>query len=106
MNEKYNHSVVRGADVQGMATDRGESTEQNYDARRRALITGLAAVPVLLTLRSRSVFAQTPNTSCSIVDSVGLGAGGSQHPGITINNGDIARCDNPSNTNNTSSKPK
>lgn len=60
--------------------------------RRRALIAGLAAMPVLLTLRSRSVFAHE-GPDCSIVLSIGLDAISSQHPGVQLTQQDYDRCE-------------
>jgi hypothetical protein len=73
----------------------GEATNLK---RRRALLAGLAAVPVLITLKSRSAFSAQP-TACSIVLSINLEGAYSQHPGVQIDNSDINRCDNPSQTN-------
>jgi len=51
--------------------------------RRRVLLAGLAAAPVILTLRSRSVFsAAAPPLSCTIVESIL--AGSSQHAGVEL----------------------
>src|SRR4030095_5697933 len=47
--------------------------------RRRALLAGLAATPVMLTIFGRSAFGQPIN--CSVAQSVI--AGTSLHPGIT-----------------------
>ena len=78
-------------------TDNASGGEATNLKRRRALLVGLAAVPVLITLKSRSAFAAEP-TACSIVLSINLEGAYSQHPGVQINNGDINRCDNPSQT--------
>jgi hypothetical protein len=48
-------------------------------SRRRTLLAGLAATPVVLTIFGRSAFAQPIN--CSVAQSVI--AGTSLHPGIT-----------------------
>jgi len=64
-------------------TDNASRGEETTMKRRRALIAGLAAVPVLITLKSRSAFAADP--SCSILLSISL-EGSSQHPGLPINN--------------------
>lgn len=92
MDKKSNDELVCYAEA-GIATERVESADRNYDARRRALMVGLAAVPVLLTLRSRSVFAQPP-PDCSVVHSIQLDAGTSLHPGVAIGQPDINRCQN------------
>jgi hypothetical protein len=65
-----------------------EDTGDPKVSRRRALLAGLAAAPVVLTLMSRSAFA-TP-TNCSVVRSIA--AGTSLHTGTTINAGDRTRC--------------
>ena len=67
-------------------TDNASRAEETTMKRRRALIAGLAAVPVLITLKSRSAFAADP--SCSILLSISLD-GASQHPGLPIDNVDI-----------------
>lgn len=48
------------------------STNRSPDLRRRALIAGLAATPVLLSLTSRSALGQG-NANCSLLYSVMLG---------------------------------
>jgi len=91
---KNNENVDDIVDTGSQAST--EATRESEDAnlkRRRALIAAIAAVPVLLTLKSRSAFAA--DTPCSIVTSLNLEGNYSQHPGVTINNGDISRCDNP-----------
>ena len=67
-------------------TDNASRDEETTMKRRRALIAGLAAVPVLITLKSRSAFAADP--SCSLLTSIRL-EGASQHPGLPIDNFDI-----------------
>ena len=67
-------------------TDNASRGEETTMKRRRALIAGLAAVPVLITLKSRSAFAA--ETTCSILLSISL-EGSSQHPGLPIDNADI-----------------
>ena len=62
-------------------TDNASRGEETTMKRRRALIAGLAAMPVLITLKSRSAFAADP--SCSILLSISL-EGSSQHPGLPI----------------------
>jgi len=59
-----------------------EAATQSANAlRRRVLLAGLAAAPVILTLKSRSVFAQSgPPLSCNIVESIL--AGSSQQAGV------------------------
>lgn len=75
------------------STDNASGGEDTNLKRRRALIAGLAAVPVLLTLKSRSAFAATAEpTACSIVLSIRLEGGYSQHPGVTVTETDVSRC--------------
>lgn len=69
-----------------------EDAQAAHLQRRRVLTASLAAVPVLLTLKSRSVFAAHPD--CSVVHSIELNGATSQHPGVTIDNGDIQSCQN------------
>ena len=56
--------------------DAPKSTSRSPDLRRRALIAGLAATPVLLSLTNRSALGQA-NVNCSLLYSVMLG--GSVH---------------------------
>jgi hypothetical protein len=56
-----------------------DANEAGRVSRRRALLAGLAATPVMLTIFGRSAFAQPIN--CSVAQSVI--AGTSLHPGIT-----------------------
>ena len=74
------------------STDSNNDPENTNLKRRRALIAGLAAIPVLLTLKSQSAFAQTTQTPCSIILSVRLDGANSQHPNVTITDEDIQRC--------------
>ena len=79
----------------------GEATNLK---RRRALLAGLAAVPVLLTLKSQSAFAQAPD--CSIILSITLDGAYSQHPNVQVTNADIAACNGtPTSTTTTPSAP-
>jgi hypothetical protein len=56
-----------------------DANDAAWLSRRRALLAGLAATPVMLTIFGRSAFAQPLN--CSVARSVI--AGTSLHPGIT-----------------------
>jgi len=67
-------------------TDNANLGEETTMKRRRALIAGLAAVPVLITLKSRSAFAA--EATCSVRLSISL-EGSSRHPGLPIDNADI-----------------
>jgi hypothetical protein len=67
-----------------------EETQASELQRRRTLIAALAALPVVLTLTSRSIFAAQP--TCSVVHSINLNGAASHHPGVQINNDDINRC--------------
>jgi hypothetical protein len=52
--------------------------EMSVASRKRALLAGLAAAPAVVTLLSRSAFAQTPNQSVR----ASIAPGTSLHPGI------------------------
>jgi hypothetical protein len=54
-----------------MAKESPNPTHRSPDLRRRALIAGLAATPVLLSLTSRSALGQ--NVDCSLLSSIILG---------------------------------
>ena len=56
-----------------------EKSAEAQVSRRRALIAGLAAAPVVFTMFSRSAYATT--TNCSVAQSVL--ANTSLHPGVT-----------------------
>jgi hypothetical protein len=63
--------------------------------RRRALMVGLAAVPVVMSITRTSAWATQPN--CSIVASYVNGGNhftSPQLPGhnVTVDNGDLERC--------------
>lgn len=77
------------------STDNASGGEDMNLKRRRALIAGLAALPVLLTLKSQSAFAQTQEAPCSIILSIRLDGAYSQHPNVTVTEADITRCNNP-----------
>ena len=66
-----------------------EQAQGSVVSRKRALLAGLAAAPAVLTLLSRSAFAQT-QLSCATV--LSIAAGTSLHRGVTITNEDRARC--------------
>ena len=54
-----------------MAEESPNSTNRSPNLRRRALIAGLAATPVLLSLTNRSALGQ--NVDCSLASSIILG---------------------------------
>lgn len=54
-----------------IAKESPNSTNRSPNMRRRALIAGLAATPVLLSLTNRSAVAQ--NVDCSLLSSIILG---------------------------------
>jgi len=54
-----------------IAKESPNSTKSSPDMRRRALIAGLAATPVLLSLTNRSALGQ--NVDCSLLSSIILG---------------------------------
>jgi len=54
-----------------MAKESANPTHRSPNLRRRALIAGLAATPVLLSLTSRSALGQ--NVDCSLLSSIILG---------------------------------
>ena len=87
-NQNSKNAEIDSATIAGplKTTDNASRGEETTLMRRRALIAGLAAVPVLITLRSRSAFAADP--SCSLLTSIRL-EGASQHPGLPIDNFDI-----------------
>jgi hypothetical protein len=72
------------------SVDSKAETQASELQRRRTLIAALAALPVVLTLTSRSVFAAQP--TCSVVHSINLNGAASIHPGVTINSDDKTRC--------------
>ena len=70
---------------------------QSQVTRRRALIAGLVAMPVLMTIMRRSAWSDSPQPSCSIVASY-VNSGNRfvspQLPGhnVSIDWGDRQRC--------------
>ena len=81
------------ATTENTLTDGDNATVETPDpdpkvSRRRALLAGLAAAPVVLTLMSRSAFANP--TNCSVVRSIA--AGTSLHTATKIMDGDLQRC--------------
>ena len=82
-NQNSKNAEIDSATIAGPLknTDNASRGEETTLKRRRALIAGLAAVPVLITLKSRSAFAA--ETTCSILLSISL-EGSSQHPGLPI----------------------
>lgn len=67
-------------------------TDTSVLSRRRALLAGLSAAPAVLTLLSRSAFAQRTDLSCATVNSIV--AGTSLHRDVTPTNADINACKN------------
>jgi hypothetical protein len=65
--------------------------EGSVESRKRAFLAGLAAAPAILTLRSRSAFAQQIN--CSVVRSIV--AATSLHAGVQPTPDDLNRCREP-----------
>src|SRR5258706_10736692 len=88
---KNNENVEVGADSEPhVPIEAARDNDDNNLKRRRALIASLAAIPVLITLKSRSAFAQT--TPCSIVLSVNLNGANSQHPGTVVTDQQVNDC--------------
>ena len=79
-NQNSKNAAIESATIADSlkTTDNASRGEETTMKRRRALIAGLAAVPVLITLKSRSAFAANP--SCSILLSISLEA----HPSIPV----------------------
>ena len=71
-----------------VSEQRKEGPEGSVESRKRAFLAGLAAAPAVLTLRSRSAFAQPIN--CSVVRSIV--AVTSLHGGIQPTPEDLNRC--------------
>jgi hypothetical protein len=65
--------------TEGLARPEGK-IEASVVSRRRALLAGLSAAPAVLTLLSRSAFAQTTPLSCTAA--LSLFAGASLRPGV------------------------
>jgi hypothetical protein len=91
-------TVIEAATTTEPLGSSNNDAENTNLKRRRALIAGLAAIPVLLTLKSQSALAQTTGpTPCSIILSINLDGAHSQHPGLAPSQAEIDKCiaDNP-----------
>ena len=90
MNQKEREASRDGIDrVISKASKAG--TLPNNAQRRRALIAGLAALPVVLTLKSRSAFAVAPR-DCSVVVSIALGTSPGEHGSDTLTTAEQNTC--------------
>ena len=102
MDESPEHRKKKNPDIDSVITakplesiDNASGGEATNLKRRRALLAGLAAVPVLLTLKSQSALAQEA-APCSIILSIKLDGGYSQHPNVQVTEADITRCNETS----------
>lgn len=93
-NDQNNNAVQvesQNSSAKEITPETAAAKDVNF-TRRRALIAGLAAVPVLLTLKSQSAFAQTAETPCSIILSLHMEGGYSQHPNVTYTQDELTQC--------------
>jgi hypothetical protein len=92
-NQKDKNPDIESA-ITAKPRESDSGSEDTNLKRRRVLLTGLAAVPVLLTLKSQSAFAQ--DTPCSIILSIKLDGAYSQHPNVQVTEADITACNGTS----------
>jgi hypothetical protein len=102
MSEKNPKQAKRILDEIGEAVAAEESDKQMSDdglKRRRALMTGLAAAPVILSLMNRSAWGAAAEVSCNLVASY-VNAGNrwqsprpvNENGTLEIKEGDKTRC--------------
>ena len=98
MDRSSDNQKNKNPDIESAITAKPLESDSGGEAtnlkRRRALLAGLAAVPVLLTLKSQSAFAQ--EADCSIILSIKLDGAYSQHPNVQVTEADITRCNETS----------